>query len=198
MDSSGSLKAEYSKEKDFLKALAAVFGIGVNASRAGVVTFSYFTEHSIKMRDHDNLVSFNEAVDRIPLMGSTTRIDKALRLAQKELFSLANGARPGVPKLLILLTDGSQTKDADAEDPSVIAAEIRKSGIEMIAVGIGSGIDKRELGLIAGKEESLFSADSFDKLIGSDFVNTISTKSCAAGGLSLSFVLGYTCNIGVC
>ena len=48
--------------------------------------------------------TFNKAVDDIVFMASTTRIDTALRLAQKELFSPKNGGRPGVPKILILLT----------------------------------------------------------------------------------------------
>ena len=131
LDSSGSLRRDYSKEKDFLKALAATFGVSSNGSRAGVVTFSYYTEHSIKLNDHTDLASFNAAVDSIPLMGSTTRIDKALRLTQKELFSIPNGGRPGVTKVLIVLTDGSQTKDAGAEDPGDVADEIRKSGINI-------------------------------------------------------------------
>ena len=39
-------------------------------------------------------------------------------------------------KILILLTDGSQTPDADAEDPCKIADEIRDSGISILVVGM--------------------------------------------------------------
>ena len=66
--------------------------------------------HSIQLKDHDNVDSFNKAVDAIPLMGSTTRIDRALRLTQKDMFKIEAGARPTAPKILILLTDGSQTQ----------------------------------------------------------------------------------------
>ena len=45
LDSSGSLRNDYQNEKDFLKTLAAGFGIGPDASKAGVITFSYFSEH---------------------------------------------------------------------------------------------------------------------------------------------------------
>ena len=109
LDSSGSLRYQYHKEKDFLKALAGAFNIGEDGSRAGVVTFSYDSEHSIKLKDHMDISSFGAAVDAIPLMGSTTRIDTALRLAQKELFSVENGGRDIAPNILVLLTDGSQT-----------------------------------------------------------------------------------------
>ena len=79
LDSSGSLRNNYQDEKNFLKNLAGAFGVSSNGSRAGVVTFSYYAEHSIKLNDFNNVESFNRAVDSIPLMGSTTRIDRALR-----------------------------------------------------------------------------------------------------------------------
>ena len=53
------------------------------------------------------------------------------------MFTPVNGGRLNVPKLVILLTDGSQTQDRHAEDPSVISQELRKSGINIIVVGIG-------------------------------------------------------------
>ena len=185
LDSSGSLRKDYGKEKDFLKTLAAAFGVSPNASRAGVVTFSYFSELSVKLSDHGDLSSFKQAVDNIPLMGSTTRIDKALRLAQKELFSLGNGGRAGVPKLLILLTDGSQTQDAGAEDPGDIADELRADGINILVVGIGNGINATELAHIGGGQKNVYSADSFDKLIGADFVRSIKKDSCEIGNAVL-------------
>ena len=60
------------------------------SARAGVVTFSKRAEHSIKMSDHLDIKSFKAAVDDIYLMGSYTRIDRALRLAQKELFEVGS------------------------------------------------------------------------------------------------------------
>ena len=182
LDSSGSLANDYDKEKDFLKTLAATFGVSDQGSRAGVITFSYYTEHSIKLNDYKDVTSFNAAVDKIPLMGSTTRIDKALRLTQKEMFSLANGARPGIPKVLILLTDGSQTQDAGAEDPGDVADELRKDGVNIIVVGIGQGVNTTELDHIAGGDkDKSFSAASFDELIGIEFINKIKESGCKVG-----------------
>ena len=109
MDSSGSIGKDYPNEKDFLKSLAGAFGVSDNGSRASVLTFSSSSELSIKFGDHFDINNFNAAVDSIPLMGSTTRIDRALRLTQKEMFKPENGARSGVPKVLILLTDGKFT-----------------------------------------------------------------------------------------
>ena len=52
LDSSGSLKNDYGKEKDFLKAVVATFGVSRVDGKAGVVTFSHDSEHSIKLKDH--------------------------------------------------------------------------------------------------------------------------------------------------
>ena len=181
LDSSGSLRDDYQNEKDFLKALAGAFGVSEDGSRASVITFSYYSEHSITFKDHTDITSFNAAVDAIPLMGSTTRIDKAFRLTQKEMFTEENGARPGVPKLLILLTDGSQTEDVGAEHPAFISDELRKSGIHVIVVGIGSGTNQTELNHMAGGPGNAFSAASFDELIGGEFIGKLTSKSCEVG-----------------
>lgn len=181
LDSSGSLRNDYDKEKDFLKALASTFGVSDDGARAGVVTFSYYTEHSIKLNDHSRVGTFNDAVDKIPLMGSTTRIDKALRMTQKEMFSIANGGRPGVNKVLIVLTDGSQTQDAGAEDPGDVAEELRNEGIRVLAVGIGKGVNTTELAHIAGDKSNVFSAASFDELVSREFLNSVNSAGCKEG-----------------
>ena len=181
LDSSGSLKNEYGKEKDFLKALAATFGVSSVDGKAGVVTFSYDSEHSIKLNDHTSLTSFYEAVDKIALMGSTTRIDKALRTTQKEMFTIANGGRPGAGKLLVLLTDGSQTQDSDAEDPAIVAEELRQEGVRLLVVGIGKGVNPTELARIAGDRSKVFTASSFDELLTRDFLNDVNSAGCKAG-----------------
>jgi hypothetical protein len=194
LDSSGSLRNEYGLEKAFLKTLSQTLGVTVNKSRAGVVTFSYYSEHSIKLNEHTDQTSFNKHVDRIALMGSTTRIDKALRLTQKEMFTFANGARPGVAKVVILLTDGSQTNDADAEDPAVIANELRLSGINVIVVGIGQGVNATELNHIGGgtydsDSYNTFIAGSFEELLSYEFSNKVQEAACVAGKPALARVL---------
>ena len=161
-------------------------------SRAGVVTFSYNAELSIKMNEHDSMQTFGDAVDSIPLMGSTTRIDKALRLTQKELFSISNGARPGIPKILVLLTDGSQTADADAVDPGNIADEIRSKGIKVLVIGIGPGVNQTELLHLGGGQENTFSAGSFSELISGEFIGKVTKKKCDVGKL-LKLIYIFVC-----
>ena len=178
VDSSGSLRAEYDKEKTFLKEIARAYDIAPTSSRAGVITFSHVAEHNIKLHDHLNNDAFDAAVDTIPFMGSWSRIDLGLRLAQSEMFAPENGGRSGVQKILFVLMDGGQTQTNDSTDPALVADMIRTSGIEVIVIGIGRGPDKAELDRIAGGDDKGYRVDSFDALIRRGFVDKITERTC--------------------
>jgi len=175
LDSSGSIRRYYQEEKDFLKALTAAFGISERRSHVGVITFSHIVEHSIKLKDHYDISSFNKAVDAIPLIGRVTRIDLALRLAEKELFTEANGARSTTRKILIVLTDGVQTKSWGYEDPALVADDLRRMGITVIVVGMGGGVNKEELNKIARGEAY---TESFRRLLSDEFVGKLIGDTC--------------------
>ena len=198
VDSSGSMRRDFSKEKQFVKDLAGTLGIGKGGgNRAGIVTFSYNAELTAKLSDSVSSSSssssssagaalssggFNALVDKVPFMGYTTRIDKALKLVRKELFEESNGARAGVPKILFVLTDGTQTKDSDAVDPASIASELReKLGVHLFVIGIGMKVNPGELSRIAGERSRLFLAKDMNQLKSAEFISNISSLSCPLG-----------------
>ena len=182
------MRREYYKEKNFLKKLAETFGITEQGSRAGVITFSHKAIHSIKLKDFKTFKTFNRAVDAIPLMGYTTRIDSALRMALDELYLAENGGRENLPKILFLLTDGFQTKDVGAENSTVLGNVLRDRGVVVLSVGIGPRTNYEELKAIAGGERNAFMARTFDSLLGIDFVKTLAERACEAG-LCLRFYI---------
>lgn len=178
LDSSRSLRDRYKDEKYFLKTLAGSFDMKNNGVQASVLTFSSWPQLSIKFSDHTTIASFNAAVDAIPLMGYQTRIDKALKHAKSEMFTQKNGARTGVAKLLILLTDGAQTKRPGYVDPAIPAEELRKTGIYLVVIGIGKNVIVEELKHIAGDSGKYFTAGSFDDLISPEFIKNVSVSTC--------------------
>ena len=192
VDSSGSLRRDFGKEKQFVKALADVIGIAPDGNRAGIVTFSYFAELTGKLSDSVAPDGFEAMVDKIPFMGYTTRIDRALKLVGKEMFKTSNGARAGVPKILFVLTDGTQTKDSDAVDPALIASELReKLGIRLIVIGIGRRVSPGELSRIAGSSSNLFMAKDFKQLKSADFITDVSSLFCRQGTYLHVYTLHY-------
>lgn len=63
----------------------------------------------------------------------------ALEAGHKEL---KQNKRPGVPQLIVLLTDGEQTANGD---PEKAADVIKKDGIEIFSVGVTNLINKNQL-----------------------------------------------------
>ncbi len=182
VDSSASVRYHYDKEKAFVKILSDTFSISAEGSRAGVVVFSTTAELSVKLSDHKSGSDFKNAVDGLELMNHTTRIDRALTVAKEQLFSRANGSRARVAKILIVLTDGAQTKGGDAVDPSTIAKTLRESGITVVAVGIGNKVKISELKGIAGDESRLFLAKNFDQLVSAEFLKKAANITCKEAG----------------
>ena len=141
---------------------------------------------SIKLNDFYDQTQFNRAVDSIRHMDASTRIDLALRKAL-EIFDESNGARSKVPQLLFLLTDGKQvTSDWQAENPGNVAKLLQDKGIEIVAIGIGSGVSQTELINIAGSNERVFLAENFHELINGSFLRKVKEGSCSLGNFSIA------------
>merc|ERR1711931_192948 len=176
LDSSDSLRTEYQKEKDFLKRVVSTFGLSEDGFRAGVVTFSYGADISLKFDDHYDSNSFNRAVDNIPLVGATTRIDLALKKAKKELFTAKNGARVAAAKFVVLITDGSQTYLPGVTNPCQITDEMRAEGTTVIVMGIGEDTDPKTLAKMAGGPAHAHKAQTFDQLLQGNYVNEVKNE----------------------
>ncbi len=191
VDSSGSLRSEYGKEKSFVKSVAKKFDISATGSHVGVVLFSDNAEVRVKFSEKNDAALFNETVDQLPLFGRTTRIDKALQVAHSTLFRPENGMRIDVPQVLIVLTDGAQTNAIDAVPPSQAIAPFHESGVKVVVVGVGSGVKRDELNSMVRSEDDLYLAKNFDQLISGDFIDNITAASCQAGMLYCSKVLKF-------
>ena len=109
LDNSGNMRSRFNKLKRIVKELAVNADVSENGTRVGVVSFNSKARVDIKLNDHDNIDDFNKGVDNVRMLGHLNRIDKALTVVQNEFFTKTNGARRGVPKVVVLLTDSSQT-----------------------------------------------------------------------------------------
>lgn len=179
VDSSGSLRREFHKEVQFVKDLAKKLTVSEDGVNIGVVTFSYYAQLTIKLSANKDTESFVRAAGTIPLMKSQTYIDRALRVSHTELFTEANGDRKDAPNILIVLTDGKQTKSQYSTPPEKQADILRKNGVEIIAVGIGRRVDGLELATLTGKPENVLLPKSFDELLTGAFLEKIVKRACA-------------------
>ena len=182
LDSSASIgEPSYQKMKDFVKAIADSFIIGPGKALTAVIQYGTTATTAIRFNDHMTNAGFNAAVDTLQYVGGETRIDKALQLASSELLTERSGSRAGVAKVMVLLTDGRQSKAPDGLDLQKAAAPLLSAGVRIFAVGIGSDIDKKELQLVVDKTDDVIVVPSYDGL--ATRVRQLSIAICESSGI---------------
>lgn len=92
------------------------------------------------------------------------------------MFNQANGDRPGVPNIGIIITDGNSNRP---DDTMAQAQAARSAGITLFSVGVGSGISRTELNAIATDPDTnhVFTVDDFSKL--SDIKALFQEQACS-------------------
>lgn len=163
-----------------MKDLARTLTVSNDGVNIGVVTFSYYARLTIRLSDYKDTQSFLQGTNRIQHMNSQTFIDRALLVARTLLFTEENGDRKDAPNILILLTDGKQTKSVFARSPLAEADLLRKSGVTILAVGIGTSVDEIELAAIGGSPDNLILSTSFDELLAGPALSTIMNIVCTS------------------
>lgn len=107
LDQSGSINyLEWRHFLAFTKNVAGAFRIGRDLTRVGLLKFSNYVNIKFHLDKYDDRQSVMDAIGKLRNSGGNTNIAAALRTA-RNMLSVSNGARPAVPKILILLTDGS-------------------------------------------------------------------------------------------
>ena len=118
-----------------------------------------------------------EAVARLRHERGKTRIDKALEIAGKYVFPYA---RKDVHQIAMVITDGEQTQEEDTKDLKEVSEPLRKAGVQVLALGIGSGVNPDELRLMVERDEDVLLAKNFDDLMVK--VNSLIKSTCELAG----------------
>lgn len=181
VDASGSVGvADFEKQKAFVKAAASTLALESGIAHAGSVVYSDVATVQQSFGECNGTKSVMQAIDRIPYYGRTTRIDRALSLANTAMFSDTGGCRPYVAKTLVLLTDGRQTPAPDSVSMERAVKPLRGKKVARLAVGIGGQVSPAELRKMVDEEDDVMAVDSFDELLSS--LHLVSEKICASAG----------------
>lgn len=182
VDSSGSLGKEgFRKQKDLIKAITQTLDVSPSHSRAGVITYSDRASVAIKLSDYKRHEELINALDALPYNGRTTRIDKAIVKASKELMTVQGGRREDMPGVMVIMTDGRQTPDLDVTPLEEAAASSEKLGLTTLVLGIGEMADEKELRKMTARDGDVFLAPSLQRL--SSFAQPLATRICDAAGI---------------
>lgn len=132
IDSSESVGPEnFEVVKDFVNALIDRLSVSHEATRVGVVMYSHVDVVVASLQQLSDQTDIKTAVRNMLYLGEGTFTGSAIRRATQ----LFKAARPGVRKVVVVLTDGQADK-RDAVRLKDAAEEAHYAGIEIFAIGI--------------------------------------------------------------
>ena len=163
MDESGSIGAtNYHRMKNFVYSIVETFNISQDHVRVAMVTYSTNPRVRFHLNTHSTKSSLLEAIKNLPYPRGGTYTHKALNKVRDSVLTTGNGARPsseGVPRIVIVITDGRSTKPSKT---AASAADLHDMGYIVFAIGI-KGADEDELNAIASTEDKVFFISNFDE-----------------------------------
>lgn len=137
LDSSGSVPSyEHSRMLTFLSEVLLPFSLGEDQVRVGLLQVGTKPRLEFGFDAHLTQGGLQEAMRNVrPLRGDTNTVE-ALRMAKEWVLKpgAADGARAGLPRVLVWLTDG--VKPGDVIGPM---AELRDEGVAVLLVSTGHG-----------------------------------------------------------
>ena len=183
IDCSGSVKAaDFQLGLQFITRVTEYFKIGYPyGTRVALIRYHATATIMFSFNTYVKKQDVLKAIGEIPYEpGGSTRTDLALLEAQRNLFGNPdNGVRAiefGVPRVLVLLTDGRATSGtASVIEPSTM---LRRDGVNIFVIGIGKNINENELNIIASDPDAdhVVSSGSFTEV--NAMVQNIREASC--------------------
>lgn len=159
IDSSRSVRPhEFETVRKFMIDIIHEMDIGPKATRVGVVQYSSQVQNVFSLNAHSRVEDMVKGINEIIPLAQGTMTGLAIRYAMNVAFSAEEGARPNVPHVAVIVTDG-RPQDRVAE----VAAAARESGVEIFAVGVARA-DMTSLRAMASPpfEDHVFLVESFD------------------------------------
>ncbi|XP_015261676.1 PREDICTED: von Willebrand factor A domain-containing protein 1 isoform X1 [Gekko japonicus] len=135
LDSSGSVSYyEFSRVKEFIADLLRPFTFGPHDVQTSVVHISTAPTLEFPFDRYLSSGAVQHAIRGIQQVMGDTNTGKALSFAKEKLFTGEAGARPGVPKVLVWVTDGFSTDDVSR--PMQLLKDL---GVTVFIVSTGRG-----------------------------------------------------------
>ncbi|KAI4895981.1 hypothetical protein NFI96_025264 [Prochilodus magdalenae] len=137
LDSSGSVSSfDFSHMINFMSDLVLPFSLGPNHVRFGLLQVGTDPNLEFGFGDHSNQQGLQSALQRTKQLGGDTNTEKALAIAKERVLrsDISGGARPGLPRVLVWLTDG--VEPGDVQGPM---AELKEDGVSVLVVSTGRG-----------------------------------------------------------
>ncbi|KAI0238260.1 Cartilage matrix protein [Lamellibrachia satsuma] len=165
LDSSGSIwERDFPKQLRFVEGVVDMFDVSQDSIRIGVVSFSNWAFVDFQLNSHKSEHDVRRAIRNIAHIRGDTNTASALRYMRTVMFSAKNGARPDIPHIAIVITDG---KSNNPQITQMEAAKAHAQGIHLFAIGVGNSTDNSELYSLASEphDHYVFTVEDYNALL---------------------------------
>ncbi|XP_077479570.1 integrin alpha-1 [Stigmatopora argus] len=119
---------------DFLVRFIENIQIGPKLSQVGIVSYGETVTHRVNLSQFDNTAPLLEFVRKLPQQtGFKTMTFLGIDTARREAFMPERGARPGVKKVMVIVTDG---ESHDFYNLNKVIGDCEKDGIERFGIAV--------------------------------------------------------------
>jgi uncharacterized protein YegL len=174
LDGSGSvMKHNFAKMLDFVQKVVMTYPVGRDDVLFASVLYSSRSKVKFDFNQYLSKNALLKAIKGIVYPYGSTRTDLGLADVRTKLFTAEGGHRPGVPQVLIVMTDGNSNYPATTK---IEADKLKSIGVNVFSIGIGKKIHDQQLQQIASDSKKVFRASNFDELV--NFIGTLAEKTC--------------------
>ncbi|CAN0126560.1 unnamed protein product [Lampetra planeri] len=158
--------------RQFLEALVHAFDVGAGRTRVGLVQYSGDPRTEWNLNSYPTKGAVVQAIRGLPYKGGNTLTGLALSYILQNSFTVKAGARPGIPKIGILVTDGKSQDGVKGP-----ASSLKDAGVELFAIGVKEA-DEAELKEIASEPDEMHVHNVADFAAMSSIVGSLTKTVC--------------------
>ncbi|XP_057306646.1 coadhesin-like [Hydractinia symbiolongicarpus] len=178
LDGSTSVtRNNWNRTIDFVNKFSDEFVVSTNEVHFGVLHFAWRAKLDFTISDERYWTpkTFKDRVKMIEYPYGGTRTDRALQVAEEKFFCEACGLREGVPRVLLVLTDGKSSMNSRPM-PDASRKLKEELNVNIMTIGVGKEINVDELHEIASYPENVFVLEGYAYL--KDKLNALLKMAC--------------------
>ena len=153
----GSTKIDplrFTQMKNFVSDIVSYLPVSETEVHVGVVEYSDKPYVEIYLDYYFDSTNLREAIELIkPSEGETASTEQVIKIVRERMFVPERGSRSGVPKVLVIVTDG---RPYVGDKPEIEAGLLRQTGVRVLVVPIGDRSDTGVLGKVVSRPENLY------------------------------------------
>ena len=153
---------KFKAQKAIVKRIVGKFDISREAMLPAFVSLGPIPRVVSRIGEVTDSLMAARIIDRMRNYNDSSEMSSALKLVKDYVFSKDQGARPNVPKSILMFVDKKNTGDSKVLNQ--LAAQFKKEGTKLVFIGLGDEVDKEALKPLAHKNGAIFFPPTLDEL----------------------------------